>query len=901
MDPIHDIHLAAKLTPPRQMVALVERPELAPVADGLAARALTLVRTPAGYGKTTLLTQWWAGLDEGAVHRAWVTLEPEDRAPLAFLSAIVASLRRAGLELGEVVQSAERTLRDLPANFVLRLLLRDVETAARPIVLMLDDYHLVESSDNDALMGFILRNRPEHLHLVVAMRTRPGFPVSALRLAGALVEVTEAALRFTPAQIQQYFADRLGPDDIAHLIDRTEGWPVALQLVRLWLDQQGDVAQWVRSFTGSRDEMAAYIAEQVVAGLPDNLRDFLAATSILERVNGELADAVCGTQEGWALLDELARRNSLIFPLDREGHWFRYHQLLREFLGGWLRRYRGRDLPALHGNASRWYEARGQLVDAVRHAALAEDMDRVIDLIGGNDCMLVLLSRGAHVVDLILSHVPPHVAAREPRIQVAQALRAAKRGQLAEAHQLLDAIRAHHRAADPASPDPVEADLLVMEGLLAAYQDNRLPQARLEALEQVGARLNSSDYYQGFVNNILCIIHYRQGEVAFAGATAATADRLFVRANSSYGRIFIAIHQGFFLIERLRLDAAAEALDRAQSMANTDIPDDRRLHAVLQVFRATLFFEHGEREPAEELILDGLSGVEEGEGWVEVFATGYRTAAGLAFARAGLDAALAILDRGEATARARALPRLSALLLGLRIDLLRRAGQVEAARLLADRSGFSVTGAHCTRPELIQRLEAVEAGLTLAALALAEGHPDQVLALLSPLEAPARAGGFDRGVARILLLRALALAANGRLEQAVPDLRQLLAVTREEGARQIFMEQGAPVIGLLRQLVVQVGAAGLARANLDWIADLLVVLGDHDGAADRSLPAMLLTPREREILQSLAEGGSNKIIARRLDMTDNAVKFHLKNIFRKLGANDRKLALAIAERQGLLE
>ncbi|MFV3128901.1 LuxR C-terminal-related transcriptional regulator [Niveispirillum sp. KHB5.9] len=900
MDPIHDIHLAAKLAPPRQMVALVERPELAPVAAGLDARALTLVRTPAGYGKTTLLTQWWAGLGEGDRHRAWVTLEPEDRQPLAFLSGIVAALRRSGVEVAEVVQNAERTMRDLPASFVLRMLLRDIEAAARPIILMLDDYHLVESSDNDALMGFLLRNRPDHLHLVVAMRSRPGFPVSALRLAGALVEVTEAALRFTPAQVQHYFAGRLGTDDIAHLVDRTEGWPVALQLVRLWLDQQGDVAQWVRGFTGSRDEMAAYIAEQVVAGLPDNLRDFLAATAILERVNGELADAVCGTQDGWSLLEELARRNSLIFPLDREGQWFRYHQLLREFLAGWLRRHRGRDLAQLHANASRWYEARGQLVDAVRHAALAEDMDRVVALIGGNDCLLVLLSRGAHVVDAILAHVPAHVAAREPRIQVAQALRAAKRGQLVEARNLSDAIRAHHRAADPARPDPVEADLLVMEGLLAAYQDNRLPPARLEALEIVGARLNSGDYYQGFVNNILCIMHYRQGEVAFAGATAATADRLFVKVNSSYGRIFIAIHQGFFFIERLRLEAADEALDRAQSMAHADIPDDRRLHAIIQVYRAALFHERGEREPADELILEGLRGVEEGEGWVEVFVTGYRTAAGLAFARAGLDAALAILDRGEDVARARALPRLSALLLGLRIDLLRRAGRVAEARALADTTGFSVTGTHCAQPDLIQRLEAIEAGLTLASLALAEGAPDQALTLLAPLGEPARAGGFERGTARIQLLRALALAALGRLEETVPTLRQLLATTREEGARQIFIDQGTAVIGLLRQLVAQVGAAGLARANLDWIAELLVALGDRDGSGDASLPALLLTPREREILSSLAAGGSNKVIARRLDMTDNAVKFHLKNIFRKLGANDRKLALAIAERQGFL-
>lgn len=901
MDPIHDIHLAAKLTPPRQMVALVERPELAPVAAGLAGRALTLVRTPAGYGKTTLLTQWWDGLPGADLHRCWVTLEPEDREPLAFLSGITAALRRSGLEVGEVAANAQRTMRDLPPNFVLRLLLRDIEAAGRPVLLMLDDYHLVESSDNDALMGFLLRNRPDHLHLVVAMRSRPGFPVSALRLAGTLAEVTEAALRFTAAQVQHYFAGRLGADDIAHLIDRTEGWPVAVQLARLWLDQQGDVAQWVRGFTGSRDEMAAYIAEQVVSGLPDHLRDFLAATSILERVNGDLADAVCGTADGWSLLEELARRNSLIFPLDREGLWFRYHQLLREFLAGWLRRHRGRDLPALHGAASRWYEGRGQLVDAVRHAALADDMDRVVALIGSNDCMLVLLSRGAHVVDAILSHVPASVAAREPRIQVAQALRAAKRGQLAEARALSDAIRAHHRAAAPDRPDPVEADLLVMEGLLSAYQDIPLSQERLEALEQVGARLNSGDYYQGFVNNILCIMHYRQGEVAFAAATAATADRLFGKVNSVYGRIFIAIHQGFFHIERLRLEAAAEALDRAQSLANADIPDDRRLHAIIQVFRAALFHERGDREPGDELILEGLRGVEEGEGWVEVFAIGYRTAAGLAFARAGLAPALAILDRGESVARDRALPRLSALLLGMRIDLLRRAGQVAVARALVDETGFSVDGAHCARPGPFQRLEAVEAGLTLAALLLAEGRPEVALDLLAPLAAPARAGGLDRGIARMQLLRALALAALGRLPEAVPDLRQLLSLTREEGARQLFVDQGAPVVALLRQLVAQVGAAGLARANLDWIADLLVALGDHDGAGDRGLPALLLTPREREILRALADGGSNKVIARRLDMTDNAVKFHMKNIFRKLGANDRKLALAIAERQGLLE
>ena len=899
MDPIHDIHLIAKLTPPRQMVALVERPELAGVADGLAARALTLVRTPAGYGKTTLLTQWWDGLAGDGLHRAWLTLEAEDKDPHAFLAGIVAALRHAGLEVGEVVANAQRTMRDLPASFVLRMLLRDLEAAERPVLLMLDDYHLVESSDNDALMGFILRNRPAHLHLVVAMRSRPGFPISSLRLAGTLAEVTDAALRFTPSQMQTYFAGRLSPDDVTHLVDRTEGWPVAVQLVRLWLDQQGDVAQWVRGFTGSRDEMAAYIAEQVVAGLPDHLRDFLAATSILERVNGDLADAVCGTSDGWVLLDELARRNSLIFPLDREGHWFRYHQLLREFLSGWLRRQPGGRIAILHAKASRWYEGRGQLVDAVRHAALAEDMDRVVALIGGIDCMLVLLSRGAHVVDAILSHVPPSVAARAPRIQVAQALRAAKRGQLAEARALSDAIRAHHQA-DPDHPRHVDADLLVMDGLLAAYQDNLMPRDRLDALEQLGVRLNSGDYYQGFVNNILCIMHYRQGDVAYAGATAATADQLFQKVNSSYGRIFIAIHQGFFFIERLRLEAAAQALDRAQSLANADIPDDRRLHSIIQVLRACLHAERGEREPADELILDGLRGVEEGEGWVEMFVTGYRTAAGLAFARAGLDAALAILDRGEGVAQARDLPRLSALLLGLRIDLLRRAGRVTDARDLVQHFGFALSGAHCAKPELIQRLERIEVGLVLAALALAEGEAETALALLAPLEEPARAGGFDRGVARIQLLRALALEALGRLDDALPDLRQLLAMTREEGATQIFVDQGAAVIQLLRHLVARVGAAGLARANLDWIAQLLVALGDRDGTGDQGASSMLLTPREREILSALAEGGSNKIIARRLSMTDNAVKFHLKNIFRKLGANDRKLALAIAERQGLL-
>ena len=375
--------LETKLHVPRWQRSLVARPRLSERLRRGAESALTLVSAPAGFGKTTLLAEWLAvaAADERSV--AWLSLDQRDNDPALFWTYLVAALNAGAPAVG-----AGRLLllqRPQPPNEAgLVALLNDLDAISNDVVLVLDDYHVIEARDVQDGMAFLLEHLPPQIHLVIASRTDPALPLARLRGRGELAEIRAADLRFTPGEAAAYLNGvglALTAADVAALEGRTEGWIAALQLAALSMQGREDVTAFIDGFAGDDRYIVDFLAEEVLQRQPEHVQHFLLQTSILDRLSGPLCDAVTGQDGGKTKLAELERENLFLVPLDDRRRWYRYHQLFADVLHARLRDEQPDDVPDLHQRASEWYEQNGEPSEAIRHALAAGDFERAADLV----------------------------------------------------------------------------------------------------------------------------------------------------------------------------------------------------------------------------------------------------------------------------------------------------------------------------------------------------------------------------------------------------------------------------------------------------------------------------------------------------------------------------------------
>src|SRR3954465_12095330 len=375
--------LETKFHVPRRGRGLVPRPRL---IEGLARRAesaLTLVSAPAGFGKTTLLTEWVAewlsGAPAGERCAAWLSLDPRDNDPALFWRYLVTALDAAVPGVGsnslEQLQSSQP-----PTEAVLATLLNDLNAVENDVVLVLDDFHVIEAPEVQDGMHFLMDHLPPRIHLVLAARADPALALARLRGRGELVEVRAADLRFTPDEAAGYLNGVMGlaltPRDVSALEGRTEGWIAALQLAALSMQGRDDVAGFIAGFAGNDRYIVDYLAEEVLQRQPERVRSFLLQTSILGRLSGPLCDAVTGQAGGKAMLEGLDRSNLFVVPLDDRRRWYRYQHLFADVLRVRLLDEQPELSDELHRRASAWYEAAGDRPEAIAHAMAGHDIDR---------------------------------------------------------------------------------------------------------------------------------------------------------------------------------------------------------------------------------------------------------------------------------------------------------------------------------------------------------------------------------------------------------------------------------------------------------------------------------------------------------------------------------------------
>ncbi len=899
--------LTTKLFAPPPRAGLVPRQRLLERMEEGARRRLTLLSAPAGFGKTTLASEWIAG---GMRPAAWLSLDSEDSDPARFLAHLVAALQTVAPDVGTGVMAALQAPQRPPTSRLLAELLNDLAAMPDHVVLVLDDYHAVDAQAIDEALTYLLDHLPPRLHLVLTTREDPGLRLAGLRARGELTELRAADLRFTPEETAAFLNAAMGlelsPDDIASLEARTEGWIAGLQLAALSMRGRDDVSGFIASFAGDHRYVVDYLVEEVLRGQPERVRAFLLQTSILERLSGPLCDAVTAMKGSAGVLDALERGNMFLVPLDETRTWYRYHQLFREVLRAHLDPEQGGGVATLHGRASAWFEAEGAQAEAVEHALAAGEMERAAALIERAWRVMDSTFRSA-TWSAWVERLPDELVRSRPVLAAGHAWSRLNAGDMEAAEHRLREVEAWLgsaeaagvRPGDPGTPPAFvdEAEFRSLPGTVASARAYHAlatgePAASLAHAHRALELLPEDDHVgRGIPLGLLSLAHWAHGDLEEAHGILDQAMAGF----RSVGNVPAAISGAFALadirVTQGRLRDAAQSLEEAhrlvQEHGEPAVPGAAELHVGLgEVCR-----EQGDLGAAERHLRSaealGERAVLPGD------ESRLRTA--MARLEAGLgnrDRALELLDEADRL-------RIRSPMPDLRPVAARRArvwleqGRVEEARAWARRQGPSPE----QPPSYLREFE----HLVLARVLLAggphdgaEGGPVQALALLERLLRAAEDGGRMGSVLEILVLQALALAAQGDAQAAAEPLGRALVLAEPEGYVRVFLDEGPPMAALLRAAERRGPGAGYARR-----------LRSAQGSGQPRTPATpssieALTEREAEVLRLLGTELSGPEIARELHVSLNTLRTHVKNVYGKLGVNSRRTAVRRARDLDLL-
>jgi len=867
-----------------ERVVLIERTALLDRIQENLGRRLTLIGAPAGYGKTTLLNQLRARLGKCGIASIWAQIERRD----CSATSLIALLERAAQAGIGIHTSGSGDLEPLVRLSVLTAKISEGDVEA---CLIVDDAHFAYTGACLELFDYLIHNCPRTLHIVLATRERSVIPVSGLRLQGEVHEITASDLKFDERDIAALFDRPLEDRVLGQLIERTEGWPVAIQLTQLTHDGSVPLARHIGNISGSQAEMADYLNERVFNRLPQELRQFLLETAHLDFLNGDLADAVRDSGDGWEKLLEIWSAGVLMSrrDADEEG-WFKHHQLFLEF----LRRqqvYLGKErVDLLHRRAADWFFGTGDLLSAIDHAKAGNDYARAIGYIEDAGGVRVGIREGVGYLRSLLDHIPASLVHSSLRVKLCLAFVLAKEGRIVEADRLLDEAVAEKESDDSALLD----EIALLGALFRVYEDRiRLDDdiARLDNL--LRATPESEPLVRGVLLNLVCVAQIQAGDLSSARLSGERSMAYYRDLDTKYLQFFIHINISIIDLEEGLLSDAQDRRSTALHLAERYFPTDKGLAGIASVLLSEVHLERGDPAAAGRDIFESLHDIEVREGWSELYVPGYTVAMEVALADRGLEAAAEILDRAERTIRRRNMGRLQRLIRYKRLDLFVRAGRADLAALaLQDIDRLTHADAESLRP--------CWRGFFMAALSLARYHTrfgdsSHALELLYDAVEKAEETNAVRFLVKALILQSMALHASGDSRAAAQPFKRAAALGSSRGFHGCFAEEGGALAASVHAIVRTTGIGDMSEAEVEFVAQLLSELstGKH------GKPPHILSLRELEVMEQLSMGHSNKLIARHLGLSEPTVKFHLKNIYSKLGVNKRGLAVSVARRHGL--
>jgi len=867
--------------------ALLERLDLARIGR------VSLVQAPAGYGKSTLLSAWHTCLTRQQIEVVSISLEEELATPQRFFSV----LRRVVCESSSHASRPVREYSDRHrAQHPERALAASLSSRTDPLVIILDDYHRVAGEELDLAFGEFLKNLPPTVHVAISSRPPVEIPLAIMSIASAVTMLELKDLRFTDAEINDLFSQELSAEELASISVWTEGWPIAVQLARTYLEDVADRKDVLaRLSTEADQDVGGYLTEQVLRRLPAADRDFLVATSFLDRLDPDIVEAVTGTQHAWRVLQRLAAAYVLVAEPEgaENSASYRCHHLLREVLYSELHR-RGRvEVLRLRARAARWLRQRGELEEALRHGRAAEDYELVSNVILEMGGILYGIRQGSPELRRLLEYVPHDVLSESPRLMLAQSFELAKEGRLDAARDVIRGVRARV----PSTVDTLlTRDLALAEISVAAYSGaTALGSDQIAALERAIRDAHADDILgQAILNNLLAAIYYQSSDFPNAAAAGEAALYNYGRASAANGIAHTHLHLGLIHAEQGNIETALEHWRAAKAQFGSGECVDESGCALANALIAEALYEKGELREARALCQSALIDMEDGEHFYPAFVSACRTLSGITLLQDGLAASLRMLDGAIRLARRRRLFEVERFLDLRRTEVQLQAG--EFSRLHAESRGeVQVPWTGYKRDSRRTWYESDFQALLEARLTLQDGDAEAAISQLRELDSRCQQQGRARTRVSILILTAAAHQKARRRDAALAVMRQAIIWGAKCPTLRAFLEDGRLAVPLLVHLSASAKSKGLGESEVAFVSQVLRLLQSRGPAAD-----MLFTARELEILQQLVLHNNNKLIARALGVTPDTVRFHLKKIYEKLGVNDRKVVCSLIRERGLL-
>ena len=930
--------LATKLYIPPPPPKVVARPRLLErLNEGVAVSSkLTLISAPAGFGKTTLVSDWVASCGRAAT---WLSLDENDNDPARFLIYLTSALQKISPNLGAGILDILQSPQSPPIQSILTALLNEITTIPDNFIFVLDDFHMLDSKPADDALTFLVENLPPQMHLVITTREDPALPLPRLRARRQLIELRAADLRFTASETAEFLNHvmslDLSEEDVAALEDRTEGWIAGLQLAALSMQGQQDIPGFIQAFAGDHRYIVDYLVEEVLQRQPEPLRNFLLRTAILDRLNGLLCDAVTGQPGGKVRLETLQRGNFFVVPLDDKRHWYRYHHLFAEVLHMHLMAEQPDQVPVLHQRASEWYEQNGSTVDAIRHALAGQDFERAAGLI---ELAVPAMSRSRQEATLLgwLKVLPDELLHCRPVLGVTYAHVLMASGELEGVEaRLQDAERWLNTTADMGErPDASSAEMVVVDkeefrrlpGMIAiaraglALARGDVPGTVTYAQRALDLAPEDDHMTRGGAAGFLGLAYWTSGDLEAAHRTYADGMASLQKAGNISDAINGATTLAAIRIAQGRLHDAMRTYEQALQLAMEHGTPGFAVRGTADMYvgMSEILRERNDLHAATQHLLRSKE-MGEHTGFPE---NRYRWRVAMArirHAQGDLEGALEMLDEAERLYMSDFSPNVHPIA-AWKTRVWVAQGRLAEALSWARKQGLSAE-------DELSYLREFE-HITLARILLARYGSDHIdsaiheaIGLLERLLKAAQEGGRMGSVIEILLLQALAQHMQGDIPAALLPLGQALTLAEPEDYVRIFLDEGEPMRLLIEDLRGKIvdGSFAVSQSQpmelLPYIERLLRSFSTGQTATtdQQHSPALApvgrrlgvqvspilpienlvepLSQRELEVLRLLKTELSGPEIARELTIALSTVRTHTESIYSKLNVKTRRAAV----------
>lgn len=893
--------LVTKLSAPRPRHNVVERGRLLrsladAVREGGGAR-LILVSAPAGFGKTTLLGEWRQQM-AGAVDFAWVALDDYDNDPTRAWRHVIAAVEAA---IPARVESAPQALQSTPPQIqsaisaLINQLAAHARDHPRPLVIALDDYQCITEPAVHESIAFALDHLPARVHLALLTRADPPFGLTRLRVRGELFELRGEHLSFELDETRAFMRDVMALDvdeGVLNLLQaRTEGWPAAVHLAALAVKGRRNPSARLAELLEADQFIFDYLAEEVLRHQPEAVRQFLLRTSVLATLSPALCDALTGRTDGAKVLARLHHDGLFIAPLDARGEFFRYHPLFAEALRDLLGQTEPAIVPELHRRASDWHLEHDHALEAIHHARLADDFDRMTSCIARSYRELIQSGDLATLMRL-LEEMPAERVEREPVLALAYAWSHIYAMRFADLQRYLDIAQAA-QGAGGAERSRIGSELLAMRAVFeSVYGD---PHSAAALCDEALAAADPDDALPAMViQQALGNVNRSLGRPAEAIQAYERARRIGAGAGWHVLAALALARQGQMHIVAGRLRAAAALLEESRRLTLPDAGEANLFAPEVALLLAGCHCEWNAAAEAKAWTERGLALAQEGNNRASL-AYHAGTAARAFFAAGEPEAARAIAERAVTVAAQARSPLLMAVT-GLHAAVV--------AFRLQDYSAAEAWAMRYAAGELdppLPPLYCDDADLLVARVHALRGHWRDAAQAAHGVASRAESAGRMRAALEARVVRALALQGGGCAAEARDALIDALARAAPEGFVRIFLDEGEPMLRLLREARAALQRAPLKRGLALYAGRLLIAAGEAAGDEDQHGLIEPLTPRELQILRLVAQGASNGEIAARLIISPGTVKAHTNRIYGKLGARNRTEAAARARDLALVD